>query len=546
MKRGAASLALSLAVLLAAWRQPLAADTYPRQPGIDAIHYVFRLTLGDDSDEIRGETTARIRFLQDGVHEIALDLASPSGGRGMTVSTVTTDAERPLAFHQGADRLRIVLPEPSVAGRELTVTIHYAGIPASGLRIGPNRYGERTFFGESWPDKARQWLPVVDHPSDKAAGEMIVTAPAHYQVVANGLLTETTDLPGGLRRTHWRQSVPIASWLFTVAVAPFASHHADPAGGIDLQSWIFPQNRDEGVAAFEGPARQALEYYSERIGPYPFEKLANVQAAGFKGGVEHASAIFYSEDLIPGKPIAGIVAHEIAHQWFGDSVTESDWDDVWLSEGFATYFTLLFNEHREGHDAFLDGLRSSRERVLKAEAENPGTPVVHPNLADMTKVLNALVYQKGAWTLHMLRRRIGDEAFWRGIRDYYRRFRDRNATTADFRQVMEQASEQELGAFFHQWLERSGVPKLGGSWRWDAAGKKVVVRLEQLQAGEPFRLPVEISLGSIPPAPPRIETVELAGRSATFTFVADTEPKAVVLDPESWLLLEAAPFTKAE
>jgi len=378
------------------------ADTYPRQGGIDVIHYVFRLGLGDSSDEITGETTVTVKFVADGVPELTLDLTSVTAGKGMTVQTVRRGgpidipgpASDNMIFTHAADRLRIVLP-PLVAkvGRQFTFTIRYRGIPAAGLRIGNNMHGERTFFAENWPNLIRNWLPMLDHPSDKATSEIIVTAPNHYQVVANGLLIEELDLPGNLRRTHWQQSVPIASWLNTLAVARFSSHYAGTIDGIPLQTWVFPQDRDAGLELFEDASRRALQFFISNIGPYSYEKLANVQATGFGGGTEYATTIFYGEKSVASGHAP--VVHEIAHQWFGDSVTERDWDDVWLSEGFATYFALLFTEHDEGRDAFVDGLKRSRQQILQLEQKLPDTPVIHRNLADMTKVLNNLVYQKG-------------------------------------------------------------------------------------------------------------------------------------------------------
>ena len=178
------------------------------------------------------------------------------------------------------------------------------------------------------------------------------------------------------------------------------------------------------------------------------------------------------------------MVHEIAHQWFGDSVTERDWDDVWLSEGFATYFALLFTEHDEGRDAFAHELQRSRATVLQLEQKLPDTPVVHRNLADMTKVLNNLVYQKGGWVLHMLRQEVGNEHFGTAIREYYRRYRDANASTADLRAVFEQVSGKPLDWFFTQWLNRPGAPKLEGSWRYDAARKQVEITLTQSQPGD--------------------------------------------------------------
>jgi aminopeptidase N len=208
----------------------LCADTYPRQPGLDARHYIFRLSLSDDTDEIAGEATIEFGFVQDGVTEIALDLVS-----GMTVAEVTSGGE-PLRFSRQSDRLILALPSPPPAGDVRQFTVRYRGIPANGLRIGVNRYGERTFFSQNWPNLAKQWLPMIDHPYDKATSEFIITAPSKYQVIANGLLQEQTDLGDGRRLTHWKESVPIASWLNAIGVAQFASRHFDRAHGIPLET----------------------------------------------------------------------------------------------------------------------------------------------------------------------------------------------------------------------------------------------------------------------------------------------------------------------
>ena len=514
------------------------ADTYPRQPGVDAIHYVFRLTLDDDRDAIEGEATADVRFVQDGLPELALDLATDAGGKGMTVTEVRSEGA-PVRFRHEEDRLHILLDSPPGVGIRKPFVIRYRGVPAAGLRIGKNKHGERTFFSDNWPDKARQWLPTIDHPSDKATSEFVVTAPARYQVVSNGLLQEETDLGDGRRRTHWKQSVPIASWLNALGVAQFAAHHAGTVRGVPLQTWVYHQDRDAGLAALEGPARRALEFYSDTVGPYPYEKLGGVQAAGVVGGMELASAVFYGERSITGRPATNLVAHEVAHQWFGDSVTERDWDEVWLSEGFATYLALLFIEHDRGRDAFVAGLKRSRAQVLAFERRNPGVAVIHDHLADMRKVLNPLVYQKGAWTLHMLRTQVGTDAFRAGLRDYYRRHRDGNASTDDFRRAMEAASGADLAGFFRQWLTRAGSPVLEGTWWYDPAARRVEVELAQEQPGDPYRLRLEVGLTVAGKAGPRVETIELTGQRQRFEIAADEEPASVVLDPNTSALMEA-------
>jgi aminopeptidase N len=517
------------------------ADTYPRQAGVDAVHYVFRLTIGDASDEISGQTTVTLK-LAAGIREVFLDLASATGGKGMTVSAVSIGGS-PVDFTHRSDRLRIALSPPLTAGVEIAVNVQYSGVPAQGLRIMNNIHGERTVFSESWPNRARHWLATIDHPYDKATGEFIITAPAQYQVVANGVLKEELDLAGGLRRTHWRQSVPIASWLFGLGVARFAVHHYDVVRGIPQQVWAFPQDRDKAYDIFELTGRRAFEFFSDWVGPYPYEKLAHVEAAGVSGGMEQASSIFYGEKNVAGGRAP--VVHEVAHQWFGNAVTEKDWDDVWLSEGFATYFTHLYAEQFSGRDEFVRGLKNDIPRIVQAQSTAPDQPVIHRNISDMSGVLNRFVYQKAGWVLHMLRATMGTEKFWTGIREYYRRYRNLNASTDDFRQVMEQASQTDLSWFFDQWLRRPGVPKLKGTWRYDPATRQVQIELTQAQTWPAFRLPIEIGIAE-PKGLLRIERIELSQATGQFTIPSDSEPPSVVLDPNTWVLMEPPEFTKRQ
>ena len=516
-----------------------AADTYPRQPGVDVLHYVFRLSLDDTSDQITGEATARFRIVS-ATGELFLDLASDSGGKGMTVKDVSVEGKA-VTFTHRDNRVRIPLPADLGPGRELTAAVRYAGVPAEGLRFVTNLHGERTVFSENWPNRARHWLPMIDHPYDKATGEFIVTAPSRYQVVSNGLLVEELDLPGGSRRTHWKQSVPIASWLYALGVARFAVHHYDVVRGVPQEVWVFPQDRDKGYELFETTGRRAFEFFSDLIGPYSYEKLGHVQAAGLNGGTEHASAIFYGEKGVSGGRAP--VVHEVAHQWWGNAVTEKDWDDVWLSEGFATYFTHLYTEQYEGRDAFVRNLRNDVGVIADAQRSAPDQPVIHRNISDMRGVLNRLVYQKAGWVLHMLRGTIGTAKLQDGIREYYRRYRDLNASTDDFRQVMEQASGMELSWFFDQWLRRGGMPQLKGSWHYDAAAKHVVIELAQVQAGAPYRLPLEVGVAN-GNGPMRVGRVELTQSAGRFTIATDREPKSVTLDPNTWVLMAEPAFAK--
>ena len=515
-------------------------DTYPRQPGVDAEHYRFDVRVSDDTDLIVARAEVSMRFRQAGVTTVWLDLASAtSAGTGMTVSAVTLDGA-PIEWSHERDRVTMRLPSPPAAGDLKRFAVSYAGVPADGLKILDNRYGDRSFFSVNWPNKARQWLAMIDHPYDKATSEFVVTAPVRYQVVANGLLQEELDLGDGNRRTHWKQSVPIASWLNAVGVAQFASRTFDYADGVALQTWVFHQDREAGIATFETPVREALDFYDTHIGPYPYEKLANVEAAGMGGGMEHASVIFYGARSVTMEPATGLVYHEIAHQWFGNSVTESDWDDVWLSEGFATYFTQLATEHYRGRDAFVEAMLRSRESVRTAEEGNPTATVVHDGLDDMGGIFNGMQYQKGGWVLHMLRGEIGTEAFWAGIRSYYARYRDSNASSDDLRRVMEEVSGRELGWFFDQWLRRPGSPVIEGWWGYE--DDAVVIEVTQTQPGPAFRLGIDV--GTVDGrGPVHVQgRVTMSERTQRFVVPSEGRPIDVVLDPGVWLHARIEPL----
>lgn len=511
-------------------------DTYQRQPSIDIQHYVFRVELSDASDEIAGEATVSVRFVRDGVSSFWLDLATLNAGKGMTVSEVTANAA-PVEFTHRDDRLTLTVSPAAKAADLRSYTVKYHGIPNKGLLFPKNKFGDRTFFSVNWPDLAHQWLPTVDHPSDKATSEFIVTAPAKYQVVANGLLQEELDLGDGRRRTHWKQSVPIATWLNNIGVAEFASRHFATAVGVPLQSWSFPKDRENGIATLEEPLRESIEFFNDHIGPYAYEKLAGVEAAGMGGGMEHASEIFFGERSINGRPGLGLVSHETAHQWFGDSVTESDWNDVWLSEGFATYFSSLTIEHYQGRDALVQQMKRTRAGIFQTEKRMPNTAVVQEK--PWKGIPNGIVYQKGGWSLHMLRGELGDERFWAAIREYYRRYRDANATTADFERTVEETSGQDLDWFFQQWLYRAGSPAVDGAWHYDAAAKKVMLDLTQTEAGAAYRLPLDVGV-TLPGAPAaKLERLQFTQKQQHFEIAADQEPAAVELDPNVWLLIDA-------
>lgn len=283
-----------------------------------------------------------------------------------------------------------------------------------------------------------------------------------------------------------------------------------------------------------------VDYFTETIGPFPFEKLANVQSATRFGGMENASAIFYSErGIADGRNMEGTVSHEIAHQWFGDAVTEANWHHLWLSEGFATYFGALYFEDRDGVEDFRERMEQSRQAILASTASD--RPIFDPAETNLFGLLNSNNYPKGGWVLHMLRGLIGDEAFFEGIREYYATNLHSAVLTEDFQRVMERESNQNLSRFFQQWIYEPGYPtfEVDVDWLPDPPGRdgSTVITIRQIQPDHwpTFRSRMEVEL--IVDGEPQRQMIEVSGRVSVIRLQPVTSrPTSVVIDPDGWVL----------
>jgi aminopeptidase N len=518
------------------------ADDYPINKNIDIKHYSFELVLSDLTDEIYGKAKITVQFTNQGTQSFRLDLINKSmekQGKGMLIDSIKI-GDLPINFTHQNDELMISLPTPSVANSNIIFTIKYHGVPFDGLKIGPTKNGDRSFFSENWSNKARHWLPTLDHPSDKATSEFIVKAPAHYKVISNGLLLEESDLGNNIKLTHWKQSVPVSCWLFVLGVADFAVKYVDKFDGKSIETWVYAKDREAGFYDFDEPTKKVLEFYNTYVGPFAYEKLANIQSVNSGGGMETSSAIFYSDKLITGKRevrLRNVVIHEIAHQWFGNAVTEATWDDAWLSEGITTYFTMLFIENEYGNAEYEKEIVKAKEAVFKMSKKLPDFSIVSPRSAEKEEVVSSLTYQKGAWILHMLRDLVGDNDFKKGIRAYYSKYFNLNASTDEFRMEMEKASGKDLKLFFKQWLYQPINPALNGLWEYDAKSKKITIQLTQ--SGDfLFNLPIEIAYYKKGDAVPKILKMNLSKKQQTQTFRIGEEPDKLEIDPRNVLLSE--------
>lgn len=520
--------------------------------GLDVVHYDLQIDLRRLADTVM-KAVATLEVLPS-LERPYIDLDFI----GLRVDSVRMDGLR-VPFAQGPEILRI---QPRTEFDELaTFEIFYEGRPRDGLFIGPDTGGDLSAFADNWPNRARWWFPSNDTPGDKATVDFSVRVPEGYSVVANGRLI-------GVEGDTWRWStdVEIPAYTMVIGVAKFeraaigdAACGEAPAAGdsgcVPVSIWALQGSGAYGQQRFSRAA-DMVNYYTEVFGPYPYEKLAHVQSSTRFGGMENSSAIFYAMGGWAEERMGeGVIAHETVHQWFGDSVTPRDWSHLWVSEGFATYFAAVYLQARDGagvhtipmpipeaisyDDApLLAAMARGRQSIIGSDASN--RPVVDER-SDLFGLLNTNSYPKGAWILHMLRVKIGEEAFWKGIRTYYAEHENGVADTEDVRRIMEEASGQDLESFFQQWAYSPGFPRLAVSTHED--GDETVITIDQVQSEDwptftGVRLDLIIDWGPGGQGGYSSHQVSLSGRTDVLRLPTRGEIQQITLDPTVILLME--------
>jgi aminopeptidase N len=521
-------------VLLLQSQSPLASRPDTIHPVHDALHYDITLIPSDTGTHLLGEVQINWRLRSTRLVEMQLDSA-------MRVIRVLVDGKpntRLARTMYGRSEGWIGVPHEKQAGDTLSTRVRYRGYVRDGLVVGNNQYGARTIFADNWPDRAHLWLPSQDHPSDKATVSFHVQAPQDKQVIANGVLEKIDTLAYGHLVWHYRLDTPIPVYTMVVGIGRLARTRLPDAACrvkcVPLTVWTYPE---DSIYAVSGPFRrlgQILDYFSGLIGPFPYPSLAQVESSTRFGGMENSTAIFYDQKLYREKALGEtLVAHETAHQWFGDAVTEADWHHLWLSEGFATYLAALWRAHADGDSAFRADMAKAAAKVFES-ADTP-KPILDTTARDLLGLLNSNNYEKGAWVLHQLRGLIGDSALFTGLRRYYATFKDSTALSADFARIMSQAAGRDLEWYFRQALTRPGYPML--DLRWSHKGKKLTLDIAQTQPAEwgVYRIPGLILL--VDGTPVRIN---VAGRQTRQVVEGiPQKPKEVLVDPNGWWLVKS-------
>jgi aminopeptidase N len=522
-----------------------------QQAAFHISNYDLVVDLRDTGSVISG--TAALTVVRRARSDtLVLDLLDLKVDRVMrfTANPIPTE----LPFVQDSAHVRIFVGR--IPSDTFNVTVYYGGAVKDGLIIGKDSASRWIAFGDNWPNRARHWIPSIDHPSEKATVSWSVLAPSNRTVVANGLRLEVvadSALKAGpspgvtYSMTRWRESHPISVYLFTIAAAPLVKFDLPDAAcgfardGACVKQMVYtaPEQRAKMPANF-ARAADMMDFFSHLVAPFPYEKLAHLQSSTRFGGMENASAIFYADGGFRRNGTnAGTIAHEMAHQWFGDAVTEREWSNLWLSEGFATYFEELWTRHAFGDSALKREMTATRTQVLRDKVV-AARPVIDSIETDLMKLLNANSYQKGGWALHMLRVQVGDSAFFRGIRDYYNAHRDGNALTDDLMAAVEKYSGTKLGWFFDQWLRRPGFASVTTSWHYDAASKRVMLAVDQDPQRPPYRFPLAVDVVDAAGVTHRVR-VEIPAQGNTtvpLPLTLAAAPRSLAIDPDVELLAE--------
>ncbi|HEU4535997.1 MAG TPA: M1 family metallopeptidase, partial [Polyangiaceae bacterium] len=433
--------------------------------------------------------------------------------------------------------------------RSFRVGVRYRCVPRRGLyflapdELVPGR--PRQVWTQCQDEDARHWAPCVDRPNVKQTTELRVRVPAGWDALSNGRLVARERAEGG-EVFHWKTDLPHSTYLLTLVAGEFAVLEGGEAGGVPVTYWVPPGREHDGRLSL-GATPGMLRHFAELTGtPFPWEKYAQAVVSDFVfGGMENTSATtLYEHALLDDRArldntSEDLVAHELAHQWFGDYVTCRDWGHGWLNEGFATFFEHLDRERRFGPDEYEYGLRGDQENYLAETRGRYRRPLVCRDYEAPVEIFDRHLYEKGALVLHLLRRELGDAAFWRGVGTYLRRHAFGLVETRDLCRALEDESGKSLERFFDQWAYRPGHPELAVRVEHDAAAGLLVVRVAQGgPPGEaPFALALELDVAD-GAGPPRRELLRVAAAHETFALPCAARPAFVVVDPRHRVLGE--------
>jgi aminopeptidase N len=507
----------------------------PQQTNFDVLHYEFDLTFPFESSAFYGTVKLTCQSLA-AIRQMSLQMGD------LVADSIGLDGNS-VSFTHSGEQLLLEFSRDIAENDRFTLEIHYHGSPDERGFL----FYDRCAYTMAEPEDARYWFPCHDVPWDKATAGLKITVPAGIEVASIGLLQYRTVSEDSMETFYWATEYPVATYLICVTMSDeyiiWTDWAVDATGdSIKMPYYIVPEDSLKSRNDVKN-LPEALWFFSDRFGPYPFEKYgtATVTQAWF-GGMEHQTMTTVIQRWWQGNRAYewGFV-HELAHTWWGDAVTLQDWPDIWLNEGFATYSEMLFHEKFYGRESF-HSVMQDRKKVYLDQTATMDFPVYDP---PRDQLFNwGIVYIKGSWVLHMLRRVIGETRFWTLLRTYYNTYRYENASTTDFQQVCEQIYGQSLDWFFDEWIYHAGYPSLTYSWKNEyQADDRFTARVFIHQDSPFFQMPVDLRIqyaGSLLDT-----TVWIRNFREEFDLALPDSVQNIELDPDGWVLmadsLEASP-----
>ena len=516
---------------------------YARDRLVDIKHLALEVTPDFEARTIKGKVIITFTPIAQPLETLTLDSVD------LTIDEVTITGAALVDRQVTADQLLLHFATPLPAGTEASVIVSYHGQPGNGLHFRTPAMGypagDTQVWSQGQAENHRYWFPCYDYPNERFTSEVICHVPEGMSVISNGSLVSRQPGADGLTAWHWQQKQPHVNYLIALGAGYFSKLEA-AAGPLPMALYVPPSEEDQAALAFrDTPA--IMSFLQKEIGvPFPWDKYDQVYCHDFlAGGMENTSCSFMAGALLFPTEVGELDslhrldAHEMAHQWFGNLLTCRDWAHLWLNEGFASYYTLLYEEAKNGREGFLAGLHKAADRVIKS---NDRRPIVWRDYGEPMQQFDSRAYPKGAWVLHMLRSQLGTPLYQKAIRLYIERHRDGIVTTDDLQDVMEEVSGRSLDQFFDQWVHHGGVPELKADYAWDAAAKQAKVTIRQTQKTDQevllFRLPVPVRF-AVPvdgKSEMRDFKITVSKMEESFYFPLPAQPELARLDPDFTVL----------
>ena len=510
---------------------------------VDIERVTLEITPYFEERRIEGVATIRFAPIAYPLSTLQLD------GRDLLVHG--TESDHPVADFENTDEELIFTFDPPIEpNQKAFVTIHYEANPQSGLYFRSAEMGypadEAHLFTQGEPEDHQHWFPSHDYPNEKFSTEVICHAPEGMTALSNGRLIDESPGDDGRVRYHWLQEQPHVNYLVSLIVGYFAKEE-DQYRDIPLAFYVPPSEAPQIANSFQD-TRGIMDFFEQEIGvPYPWDKYFNVCVYDYMfGGMENTSlTTLTSGTLFPDsyenlKSSRGLDAHELAHQWFGDLVTCKDWSHLWLNEGFATYYSLLYDRHAVGEDQFRYGLYRNAQGVLNNREDT--TPIVYNAYNAPLDQFSFRAYPKGGWVLHMLRSELGEDIYRESVQTYLERHRYESVASEALINVFEEVSGRSLGRFFDQWVFLSGAPELNVRYRWDATAKRARVQITQTQTINEkrplFHFPLRLRFWV--DGEPIDHVALIKEKDEDFAFRLPSQPDLLRIDPDVELLAKVS------